>query len=99
MNQLERVARAICGYKHDRSQIYWPSYTREAQVAIDAMQEWQPIETVPLETLVFVWGKGFEDVVLTRAFLSHEDGVRTLFQGLSDAQRPSHWHSKPEPPK
>lgn len=105
MNQLERVARAICA-THGRDpdfEIYglkdWEVWKDHAQAAIDAMDQWQPIETAPLETEIYVWAEYYDKPILTKAFISSADNKTVLFQGLAREQHPSVWSPIPDPPK
>lgn len=111
MNQLERVARAIClADRNDPDEelsgngiLFWEVYKREAQAAIDAMQEWMPIETAPKDgSTILVW------------FVPHgalsvfwEDDIWCVSNQKCDplpvrgyrTGEDTHWMPLPEPPK
>jgi hypothetical protein len=108
---LERVARAICAACEDnpdhtgdaRGNAYrWQDYVDVAQAAIGAMQEWQPIETAPLDACVLVVFYGWDDKTQKQiiAFAQSSDGDNWYEEeSHSLIWTPTHWMPIPEPPK
>lgn len=62
-------------------------------------KQWQPIETVPLETEIYVWAEYYDRPILTKAFISSADNKTVLFKGLAREQHPAVWSHIPDPPK
>jgi hypothetical protein len=105
MNQLERVARAICvAYGRDPDlSIYgkkdWEIFTEQAQAAIDAMGDgWQPIETAPDDTPV--WVNLVECDGDTEQCIAVQFNDEWTDQFRHEIELPvTHWMPLPEPPK
>jgi hypothetical protein len=104
VNTLERVARAICfedGRNPDSmttdDSFAWEVYLSEAQAAIDAMQEWQPIETAPLGTDVLIYRPSH--IQLFDVMRRNAVGNWRWPDGEIPLRDPTHWMPLPEPPK
>ncbi len=106
MNTLERVARAICA-THGRDpdfEIYglkdWEVWKDHAQAAIDAMEQWQLIETAPEDVEVLVYRP---DGIQKRDVMLRVDDYWYWYwywqDGESPMLNPTHWLPLPEPPK
>jgi len=106
MDEVELVARAICGedWLPEKAEENWPEYIYYARAAIAAMPGWRPIETAPKMGAIMVSclkgsGERFIQCVMPlpdgRWAISVADGVLQYF----DADRPTHWMPLPAPPK
>lgn len=89
------------GMAYELAEMAWIAADRSARDEC-AENGWQPIDTVPMETDVYVWADYYDRPVLSYAFYSQTDmrlGIKTiLFFGLAREQQPTHWTSLPVPP-
>jgi hypothetical protein len=105
---LERVARAlVASTGFDPDELFedkpaWHWWIPRAQAAIEAMQEWQPIESAPIGSCVLVAFHEWDDTTQKQiiAFAQSSDGDHWYEQeSHSLIWTPTHWMPIPEPPK
>jgi hypothetical protein len=110
MNQLERVARAICRVVIQSYRInevssedtinadgnpLWMGYIPDAQAAIDAMQEWKAVDTAPEDVEVLVYRPiGIQKIDV----MQRVEGVWYWPDGESPTSNPTHWMPLPKAP-
>lgn len=70
-DQIERVARAIQGCVD----ISWDDCLISAEAAIEAMQDWRPIDTLPLGRRVLMWWTPVNDNPLAEAAIIGEASI------------------------
>jgi hypothetical protein len=98
---LERVARAV-SLAHTGLEVWLEGFIDHAQAAIDAAQEWQPIESAPIDACVMVSFYEFDDPTQNQiiAFAQSSDGDNWYEEeSHSLIWTPTHWMPIPEPPK
>ena len=103
MNMSERVAEALAkeqGLTELYAKEIMPELLGMAKAAIDAMDDWQPIETAPSASVVKkVWVFGGQ---YARPSLVHTDGGHWRYEKSRGSKHvPTHWKHQivPEPPK
>lgn len=101
MDRLERVARAISCAENNGDDAFWPGFVTLAQAAIDAMEQWQQIETAPHDTELLLYcpfrhESNPERIETGKATRGDRGTVKSTYSMHAWA---THWMPLPEPPK
>jgi hypothetical protein len=110
MNQIERVARAICTACEENpdhtgdargNAFRWQDYADVAQAAIDAVDRWEPIESAPHDTDVLLYcplrhETNPERIEIGKATRGERTSIKSTYSSHAWA---THCMPLPEPPK